>query len=142
MPPSQESQTKDGFAKGWPKLLLQAEGATILGSSIWAYSRFNQSWWTFAGVLLLPDLGMAGYLANTSVGAAMYNTVHTEVPPLLILCAALARGNSAVSGLAVCWLAHIGMDRMLGYGLKYGTGFTHTHMGVIGAKKDNAPTSE
>jgi hypothetical protein len=122
----------DGFAKGWPKTLLQLEGAAILGSSIWAYSRFNQSWWTFAGLLLVPDLGMVGYLSNTWLGATIYNSVHTETPPILLLCTALARNDSTLAGWALCWLAHIGMDRMLGYGLKYGTGFGHTHLGFLG----------
>ena len=120
---------QDGFVKSWPKMLLRVEGACIFGSTIWAYSRFDQSWWTFAGLLLVPDLGMAGYLANTSVGAVLYNLVHTETPPILLLCTALARDNKTVAGLALCWLAHIGMDRMLGYGLKYGSSFAHTHLG-------------
>jgi hypothetical protein len=34
--------------------------------------------------------------------------------------------------LATIWIAHIGFDRALGYGLKYGSGFTHTHLGRIG----------
>jgi hypothetical protein len=132
----------NGFVKTWPKILLQVEGACIFGSTIWAYSRFGQSWWTFAGVLLLPDLGMAGYLANTTAGAALYNTVHTETPPILLLCTALARDNKKVAGLALCWLAHIGMDRMFGFGLKYGTGFAHTHLGDMTAsnKKDKETT--
>jgi hypothetical protein len=119
---------QDGFVRSWPKILLQVEGACIFGSTIWAYSRFDQSWWTFAGLLLLPDLGMVGYLANTSVGAAIYNSVHTETPPILLLCTSLARENKVGAGLALCWLAHIGMDRMLGFGLKYGSGFGHTHL--------------
>lgn len=126
---------RDGFAKGWPKLLLQVEGACIFGSAIWAYSRFGQSWWTFAGLLLVPDLGMAGYIANTRLGAAIYNSFHTETPPLLLLCTALARDNNAVASWSLCWLAHIGMDRMLGYGLKYGTNFGHTHLGDFLGKK-------
>jgi len=125
---------ENGFVKSWPKILLHVEGACIFGSTIWAYSRLNQSWWTFAGLLLAPDLGMVGYLANTAVGAAIYNSVHTETPPILLLCTALARDNKTAVGLALCWLAHIGMDRMLGYGLKYGTGFTHTHLGIFGGK--------
>jgi len=123
---------QDGIVKTWPRTLLQVEGACILGSSIWAYSRFKQSWWTFAALLLVPDLGMVGYLANTSAGAAIYNTFHTETPPILLLCAALARRNDSVAGLALCWLAHIGMDRMLGFGLKYGGSFGHTHLGYLG----------
>jgi hypothetical protein len=81
---------------------------------------------------------MVGYLANTRLGAALYNSVHTEVPPILLLCTALARGSKEVTGLALCWLAHIGMDRMCGFGLKYGTGFGHTHLGDLAAGKKKA----
>lgn len=121
----------DGVVKTWPRILLRAEGATILGASIWAYSRYQESWWKFAGLLLLPDLGMVGFLANTRLGAAIYNTFHTETPPLVLLCAGLAQNNSNVTKLALVWLAHIGMDRMFGFGLKYGTGFGHTHLGIM-----------
>lgn len=125
---------QSGFAKTWPRLLLRLEGAAIFTSSTWAYSRLtpSPSWWTFAALLLVPDLGMAGYLANTSAGAALYNSVHTETPPIILLYAAWATANEAVAGVALCWLAHIGMDRMFGFGLKYGSGFGHTHLGVIG----------
>ncbi|KAK4544600.1 hypothetical protein LTR36_004172 [Oleoguttula mirabilis] len=121
-----------GAVNTWPRLLLQGEAACILGAAIWAYARTRQSWWVFAGGLLLPDLGMVGYLANTAAGAVFYNAVHTETPPILLLCAGFARGDARVTGAALIWLAHIGMDRMLGYGLKYGSGFGHTHLGFIG----------
>ena len=123
----------NGVVKTWPRILLRVEGAYIFVSTIWAYSRFGQPWWTFAGLLLVPDLGMAGFLAGNSAGAAFYNTLHTETPPILLLCAALARDKPAVAGLALTWLAHIGMDRMLGFGLKYGNGFGHTHLGIVGS---------
>lgn len=122
----------NGTVSTWPRRLLQVEGAAIFASSIWAYSRSSQSWWAFAGGLLLPDLGMVGYLANTVAGAAFYNAVHTETPPILLLCTGFARSDARFTGVALIWLAHIGMDRMLGYGLKYGTGFGHTHLGMIG----------
>jgi hypothetical protein len=126
----------NGVVKTWPRLLLQIEGAAILGSSMWAYSRAKQNWWTFAALLLLPDLGMAGYLADTKIGSILYNTVHTETPPILMLCTAFARSDNTLAGVALIWLAHIGMDRMLGYGLKYGTAFSHTHLGIIGGKQN------
>ncbi|TKA63993.1 hypothetical protein B0A55_10120 [Friedmanniomyces simplex] len=122
----------NGTVQGWPRLLLQAEGACILASTIWAYSRSGHSWWTFAGALLLPDLGMAGYLANTAAGAIFYNAVHTETPAILLLCTGFARQDTRIAGAALVWLAHIGMDRMFGFGLKYGSGFGHTHLGLIG----------
>ena len=31
--------------------------------------------------------------------------------------------------LALVWLAHIGLDRLLGMGLKYSDRVTHTHLG-------------
>ena len=37
----------------------------------------------------------------------------------------------AVAG-SLIWLAHIGMDHALGYGLKYASGFAVTHLGRIG----------
>lgn len=120
---------ENGFVKAWPRTLLQVEGAVILGASLWAFSRSRQSWWAFAGILFLPDLGMTGYLANTSLGAALYNATHTETPPILLLCAGLAQKNNFLSAVAATWLAHIGMDRMMGFGLKYGTSFNHTHLG-------------
>lgn len=123
----------DGVVKTWPRTLLQVEGAAIFGSTIWAYSRLGQSWWTFAALLFLPDLGMVGYLSNTKLGSIIYNSVHTETPPILLLCVSLAQNNKRGLGLGLAWLAHVGMDRMLGYGLKYAGSFKHTHLGVMGA---------
>jgi hypothetical protein len=41
-----------------------------------------------------------------------------------------------VSGRSIAipliWVAHIGFDRLLGYGLKYPTGFGNTHLGKLG----------
>ena len=37
-----------------------------------------------------------------------------------------------LQALALIWIAHIGLDRALGYGLKYATGFGDTHLGRIG----------
>jgi hypothetical protein len=33
--------------------------------------------------------------------------------------------------LCVIWVAHIGFDRLLGYGLKYPTAFKDTHLGKV-----------
>lgn len=129
---SSASTPRPGIVKTWPRILLRLEGAAILGSTIWAYSRLNRSWWTFAGLLLVPDLGMAGYAANTRLGAAFYNAFHTETPAILLLCAGLAQKHATATGLGLVWLAHIGLDRMCGFGLKYEEGFGVTHLGEIG----------
>lgn len=82
--------------------------------------------------MLLPDLGMIGYLANTTAGSITYNAVHTEIMPVILLCAAYANGRTLRSGAVAAsfiWLAHINMDRMIAAGLKYHDGFGHTHLG-------------
>ena len=50
--------------------------------------------------------------------------------------AGLAMASPLVLSIAMIWLAHIGIDRALGYGLKYSAGFGFTHLGRIGRQKD------
>ncbi len=37
-----------------------------------------------------------------------------------------------VVGASLIWIAHIGFDRMIGYGLKYITAFGHTRLSLKG----------
>jgi hypothetical protein len=37
-------------------------------------------------------------------------------------------GRPALLAVALIWIAHIGFDRLLGYGLKYISDFKHTHL--------------
>lgn len=71
---------------------------------------------------------MLGYLINVRVGAALYNLVHTEVGPLLLGAVAVSENWHNTLLFAIIWMAHIGLDRMLGYGLKYPTFFKDTHL--------------
>jgi hypothetical protein len=71
---------------------------------------------------------MLGYLKDARLGAALYNVAHTLTIPLLFLLVALLWPASAYPPYALIWLAHIGFDRMLGYGLKYPTIFKDTHL--------------
>lgn len=111
---------------------LRAEGAAVLLASVVAYAVVGASWWWFVLLLLVPDATMAGYLANPRVGALVYNAGHAYVGPLLLGAAAVGIDAPFVLALALIWTAHIGMDRMLGYGLKEPAGFQHTHLGSIG----------
>ena len=89
-------------------------------------------WLMLILLLLLPDLSMLGYLAGSRIGAVVYNVVHSYLLPLILLMAALTGDRGQLLLFGLIWVAHIGMDRMLGYGLKLGDGFKHTHLGVIG----------
>ena len=100
----------------------------MLALAVWAFGLEGASWWWFAG-LLAPDLAMLGYLGGARVGAAAYNAAHTYAAPALIAVAAPVW--SLAVPVALVWAAHIGMDRMLGYGLKLPTRFKDTHLGPL-----------
>jgi hypothetical protein len=113
-----------------PKWLLHAEGAAIFAASVVIYGLQGYRWWIFAALFLAPDLFMLGYLVDVKLGAAIYNFVHTETLPLALGIAAIFWRPSLLA-LALIWLAHIGMDRMLGFGLKYPTRFNDTHLARV-----------
>jgi hypothetical protein len=111
-----------------PRWILHLEGAAIFGASVYFYGAGHYPWWLFAALLLAPDLFMLGYLKDTKWGAVIYNLVHTSTGPLLLLGIAFAFHASQCLPYVLIWLAHIGIDRALGYGLKYPTLFKDTHL--------------
>jgi hypothetical protein len=114
-----------------PTVILRAEGAAVLLASLFLYARFGEGWVLFVLLLLAPDLSIVGYAAGPGVGAASYNLFHTTVLPIGLAVVGVAAGSVVVLSIALIWLAHIGMDRALGYGLKRPTGFRDTHLGRI-----------
>ena len=123
-----------GTVNGAPHLLLRGEGAALLVATILLYSRTDTSWWLFAGLFLAPDLSFIGYFGGPRTGAAAYNSAHTTLAPALLGIGGLLLGQRLAVALALIWAAHIGFDRLLGYGLKYAAGFGFTHLGRIGRK--------
>src|SRR5215213_7379544 len=117
---------------GQPKLILRLEGLMLFAVGLTAFLYLKQSVWIFAGLFLVPDLSMAAYFAGPKRGALIYNIFHATVAPLLLAIYALLSGELFAQVLASIWLAHIGLDRALGYGLKYQTDFKDTHLGRIG----------
>ena len=117
---------------GGPRLLLRLEGLTLFVGAVIAFSMTQQPWWLFALLILAPDLSMLGYLAGPRVGAVVYNAVHVTFGPIVLTVAGLMFGDLPLLGVAMIWLAHIGIDRAIGYGLKYGKGFGFTHLGRAG----------
>lgn len=114
------------------RMLLRLEGAALFLAAVSAYAWTGQSWWLFATLILAPDIAMAAYLAGPKIGARGYNLVHTTVVPWGVGIAGLAWQAPLAVAVALIWLAHVGIDRALGYGLKEPTGFKDTHLGRIG----------
>ena len=126
---------------GAPHILLRLEGALVLAVAGLAFHQFGGaaalgvSWWTTILIFLAPALSMLGYLGGARTGAILYNAAHSYIAPLAFgAIAFLALGRAPVAP-ALLWLAHIGFDRALGYGLKYGSGFSDTHLGRIGRQE-------
>jgi len=111
-----------------PSLLLHLEGAVILFLSVFFYYQLHASWLLFAILFLAPDLFMLGYLANVRVGAALYNFAHTLLTPAILLAIAFFVSKPQLFPLVLIWTAHIGSDRLFGFGLKYRTHFRDTHL--------------
>jgi hypothetical protein len=120
-----------GAVQGPVRVWLRVEGVALLVAAVSWYAATGHAWSTFALVFLAPDVSFAGYLAGPRVGAVVYNVAHALVLPL-VMAAFGAAGRPDLLPVAAIWIAHIGFDRMLGYGLKYDTAFGDTHLGWIG----------
>lgn len=112
--------------------ILKSEALTFLIAAIWAYSLVGASWWLFLVFLLVPDIFMVGYLKGSGFGAFAYNIGHTYILPFFLFFTYWLFHVPVFLPISIIWIAHISMDRMLGYGLKLGTGFKDTHLGRIG----------
>ncbi|WP_348263631.1 DUF4260 domain-containing protein [Telmatobacter sp. DSM 110680] len=126
-------------ATGSVLTLLRLEGLAVAAVTAVLYARTGASWWLFAALWLTPDLSMLGYLYRPCWGARCYNAVHAYVVPGVLALSGLVLHVNAVLPFALIWANHIGVDRMLGYGLKYSDGFGFTHLGRLG--KRNATSS-
>lgn len=112
-----------------PRIMLHLEGLAVFIAVVAAYIHLHGNGWTFALLLLTPDLSMLGYLKDLRTGAFTYNVVHFYGLPVALLTGSFLGDWEQGMLLALIWLAHIGMDRALGYGLKYDTEFKDTHIG-------------
>jgi hypothetical protein len=121
-------------------ILLRLEGLAAAAISAVVYARTGASWWLFAALWLLPDLSMLGYLAGSCRGARIYNAAHTYIVPIALALSALLLHVSVLLPFALIWINHIGIDRSMGYGLKYSNGFGWTHLGRLG-KQDSTSTA-
>jgi hypothetical protein len=128
------AQGHAGATTGAVTAILRLEGLVVLGAAVLAYARLDGNWLAFALLFLIPDLSMLGYLVNRSVGALTYNVGHSYLSPAVLALLGFTAGAPLLYGLAVIWVAHIGFDRLLGYGLKYPTGFGATHLGFKGKR--------
>ena len=114
-----------------PGVLLRVEGGVLLATSASFYWVNGGSWVLFALLILAPDVSMLGYLLGSKAGAATYNLAHTYALPASLAVFGVLAGSPLAVSVARVWFAHIWMDRLLGYGLKYTSGFKDTHLARV-----------
>lgn len=118
---------------GGPGFILRIEAVIVLAGALWAYARLPSTWWLFPVLFLAPDLSMLGYARGPRRGAAIYNAVHTYAAPALLAFAGLAA--PWLLPAAAAWVAHIALDRVLGFGLKHPSAFGDTHLGTSNRRR-------
>jgi uncharacterized protein DUF4260 len=111
-----------------PRRLLRIEGIAVFVAAIALYFHLGFGWPLLLVLILAPDLSALGYLAGHQLGSITYDLAHTELWPVLLAVAGVLGGTDGLVQVALIWLAHIGGDRALGYGLKYPTEFKDTHL--------------
>jgi hypothetical protein len=123
-----------GAVSGAPQMILRLEGAAVLIAAVTFYAYRSNDWPLFAVLFLVPDISILGYMAGRRVGAFTYNLGHSYLGPALLAAYGVLVSRYVAIDLALIWIAHIGFDRLLGYGLKYATAFGHTHLGLKGGR--------
>lgn len=120
-----------------PILWQRVEGGLIFATALALAVIIQPGWpiWLWPVLLLAPDLSMTGYLAGPRIGAVVYNLCHLYAGGLILALLGLLTGHPVLIAVGALWLAHVGFDRALGYGLKINTGFRETHLGKIGVSR-------
>jgi len=117
-----------GAVRSW--LRLEGLAAFVIGVALFGASGGN--WLFLIPLLLLPDVSAIGYLAGPRIGAFTYNLVHNWVPGFATLAIGVWLASPAFVAAAAILIAHVGMDRAVGYGLKLPSSFHDTHLGRMG----------
>jgi hypothetical protein len=111
---------------------LRIEGLAAFIAGLAIYGANGGAWLLVVPLLLVPDLSMVGYLRDPRLGAFTYNLVHTWASGLVVLGLGVWSGTGWLILAGAILVAHVGMDRAAGYGLKLPSAFHDTHMGRIG----------
>ena len=113
---------------------LKAESGIVLGLSLVCYYYLGFSWWIFAALILAPDLSAVGYIWGSRLGAWTYDLAHTYTAPFIVGLIGYSAHEPMLMALAAVWFAHIGADRLMGYGLKFSGSAKGNHLSRLSAK--------
>lgn len=109
---------------------MRIEGLAIFGVAIGSYLVVASPIWLLVVLELAPDLAMIGYLAGPRMGSLSYNVVHTYTLATALGVLGFWTDVHIATLVALIWAVHIGADRLVGYALKFDSGFKDTHLSI------------
>jgi len=121
-----------GMTNGAVRTWLRLEGLAAFAAGLALFAASGVNWLFLVPLLLLPDLSAAGFLAGPRVGTFTYNLVHNWALGLAVLAVGAWLASPAVLLAGSVLIAHVGIDRAVGYGLKLPSSFQDTHLGRMG----------
>ena|SRR5829696_3822001 len=129
------SPASPGMTTGAVRTWLRLEGLAAFAAGLVLFGVSGGNWLFLVPLILLPDVSAAGYLVNARIGTFTYNAVHTWAPGMVALGLGFWLASPAILTVAAILIAHVGMDRAAGYGLKLPGSFQETHLGRMGRAK-------
>jgi hypothetical protein len=113
--------------------LLKSEEAllSVVGLFLLSYFQMPFHWAWYILLFFAPDIGMLGYLFGPEIGGICYNVFHHKGLFASIAAIGLFVGSPMLCVFGILFFSHAAFDRILGYGLKYLSGFKHTHLGDL-----------
>lgn len=124
-----------GMTQGAVRWWLRLEGLAAFGAGLAFFGASGGNWLFVIPLILAPDVSAAGFLAGPRVGTFTYNLFHNWAPGFVVLGLGVWLASPAAQLVAAILIAHVGMDRAVGYGLKLPGSFRDTHLGRIGRTK-------
>jgi hypothetical protein len=124
-----------GMTNGAVRMWLRLEGLAAFAAGLAVFGASGGNWLLVVPLLLVPDVSAAGYLAGQRVGTFTYNAIHNWVPGLAVLALGAWLASPAVVLAGSILVAHVGIDRAVGYGLKLPSSLRTTHLGRLGRDK-------
>ena len=113
------------------KSVLKLKELLQFALGIYLFSTLSYAWWWFLVLILLPDIGMLGYLVNTKTGALTYNVFHHKGLAILIFLVGIYFEIEVMLLIGIILFSQAALDRVFGYGLKYADNFKNTHLGHL-----------
>lgn len=115
------------------KTILWLEEVAEAAVALLVFAHLPYAWWWLPALFLVPDLTMLGYLTGPRVGAFCYNLAHHKALALAVGAIGWFLEIDLLLLAGTVLFFHSAFDRVMGYGLKYASGFRDTHLGTLPA---------